>query len=141
MWNLERWGSSSLRCLGSSLWWLLLWTAASRLMDLSSCSNAALVVVVPRLYSTGSVVVASWLSCSEACRIFLDQGSNPCPLHWQVNSYPLHHREVQKRLLFFLSNFIEIKDFFEEKIVGINEKKKSVQRRPFQAEGAAKTRV
>ena len=26
------------------------------------------------------------LSCSEACGIFLDQGSNPCPLHWQADS-------------------------------------------------------
>ena len=33
-----------------------------------------------------SVVVARGLSCSTACGIFLDQGSNPCPLHWQVDS-------------------------------------------------------
>uniref|UniRef100_A0A8C6B8Q3 Uncharacterized protein n=1 Tax=Monodon monoceros TaxID=40151 RepID=A0A8C6B8Q3_MONMO len=33
--------------------------------------------------STGSVVVAQGLSCSAACGIFLDQGSNPCRLHWQ----------------------------------------------------------
>ena len=33
-----------------------------------------------------SVVVAHGLSCSAACRIFLDQGSNPCPLHWQADS-------------------------------------------------------
>ena len=36
----------------------------------------------------------SWahgLSCSAACGIFLDQGSNPCPLHWQAFSYPLRH--------------------------------------------------
>ena len=33
-----------------------------------------------------SVVVAHGLSCSAACGIFLDQGSNPCPLHWQVDS-------------------------------------------------------
>ena len=26
------------------------------------------------------------LSCSSACGIFLDQGSNPCPLHWQADS-------------------------------------------------------
>ena len=26
------------------------------------------------------------LSCSRACGIFPDQGSNPCPLHWQVDS-------------------------------------------------------
>ena len=29
------------------------------------------------------------LSCSEACGVFTDQGSNPCPLHWQADSYPL----------------------------------------------------
>ena len=36
----------------------------------------------PRLQSTGSVVVVHELSCSEACGIFPDQGSNPCLLHW-----------------------------------------------------------
>ena len=25
-------------------------------------------------------------SCPEACEIFLDQESNPCPLHWQADS-------------------------------------------------------
>ena len=34
----------------------------------------------------GSVVVAHWLSRSAACGIFPDQGSNPCPLHWQADS-------------------------------------------------------
>ena len=34
-------------------------------------------VAAPRLWSTRSVVVAHRLSCSEACGIFLDQGSNP----------------------------------------------------------------
>ena len=33
-----------------------------------------------------SVAVARWLSCSTAHGIFLDQGSNSCPLHWQVDS-------------------------------------------------------
>ena len=33
-----------------------------------------------------SVVVAHGLSCSAACGIFPDQGSNPCPLHWQEDS-------------------------------------------------------
>ena len=28
------------------------------------------------------------LSGSLASGIFLDQGSNLCPLHWQTNSYP-----------------------------------------------------
>ena len=26
-------------------------------------------------------------------RIFLDQGSNSCPLHWQADSYPLCHQQ------------------------------------------------
>ena len=30
-----------------------------------------------------SVVVACVLTCSEACGIFPDQGSNTCPLPWQ----------------------------------------------------------
>ena len=34
----------------------------------------------------GSVVVAHGPSCSAACGIFADQGSNPCPLHWQADS-------------------------------------------------------
>ena len=36
--------------------------------------------------------MAHGLSCSAACGIFLDQGSNPCPLHWQVDSQPLRHQ-------------------------------------------------
>ena len=30
------------------------------------------------------------LSCPVACGIFLDQGLNSCPLHWQADSQPLH---------------------------------------------------
>ena len=41
---------------------------------------------------TGSVVVAHGPSCSAACGIFPDQGSNPCPLHWQADSQPLSHQ-------------------------------------------------
>ena len=29
---------------------------------------------------------------SAACGIFLDQGSNPCILHWQADSLPLSHQ-------------------------------------------------
>ena len=39
-----------------------------------------------------SVVVAHGLSCSSACGICLNQGSNLCPLHWQVEAYPLYHQ-------------------------------------------------
>ena len=38
------------------------------------------------LGARASVVVARGLSCSAACGIFPDQGSNPCPLHWQADS-------------------------------------------------------
>ena len=40
----------------------------------------------------GSVVVAHGHSCSVACGIFPDQGSNPRPLHWQADSQPLRHQ-------------------------------------------------
>ena len=45
--------------------------------------------------------MAHELSCSVACGIFPDQGSNPCPLHWQVDSQPLRHqRSPSKPLLY-----------------------------------------
>ena len=66
-------GHSSSRCVGLSLSRpLLLWSTGSR------CA--------------GSVVVAHGPSCSTTCGIFPDKGSNPCPLHWQVDSQPLHHQ-------------------------------------------------
>ena len=53
----------------------------------SSCGEQGLLL----LWSTGSrragsVVVAHGPSCSAACGVFPDQGSNPCPLHWQEDS-------------------------------------------------------
>ena len=60
-------GYLSLQCSGFSLRWLLLLQSMG-----SRCSV--------------SVVVAHRPSCSAACGIFSDQGSNPCPLHWQVDS-------------------------------------------------------
>ena len=44
------------------------------------------IVVAHGLQSSGSVVVAHGVSCSAACGIFLDQGSNPCPQRWQADS-------------------------------------------------------
>ena len=66
-------GYSSSRCVGlSPLRPLLLRSTGSR--------------------RAGSVVVAHRPSCSAACGIFPDQGSNPCPLHWQADSQPLRHQ-------------------------------------------------
>ena len=47
----------------------------------------------------GSVVVAHGPSCSVACGIFPDQGSNLCPLHWQADSQPLRHQGSPTSLL------------------------------------------
>ena len=66
-------GHSSSWCTGLSLSWpLLLRSTGSR--------------------HAGSVVVAHGPSRSAACGIFPDQGSNPCPLHWQADSQPLRHQ-------------------------------------------------
>ena len=45
----------------------------------------------------GSVAVAPGPSCSAACGILPDQGSNPCPLHWQADSQPLRHQGSPQR--------------------------------------------
>ena len=76
------------------------------------------------LQSAGSVAVAYGLnscgsqaperrlsSCSAqaqlllACGILPDQGSNPCPLHWQVDSQPLRHKGSPICLFFAFISF------------------------------------
>ena len=54
----------------------------------SSCGKRGyfLVVVCKLLIPVASLVVAHGLSCPATCGIFLDQGSNLCLLHWQVDS-------------------------------------------------------
>ena len=66
-------GHSSSRCMGLSL---------SRPLLLRSTDSRR----------AGSVVVAHGPSCSAACGILPDQGSNPCPLHWKADSQPQHHQ-------------------------------------------------
>ena len=61
--------------------------------------------VAPGLVSTGSAAVAHGLSCPVACGIFLDQGSNPCPLHWQAYSYLLDHEGSPKKKFIFRTLF------------------------------------
>ena len=74
-------GHSSLRCTGLSL---------SRPLLLQSTGSR----------HAGSVVVAQGPSCSVACGIFPDQGSNPYPLHWQADSQPLRHQGSPKPYFF-----------------------------------------
>ena len=66
-------GHSSSRCAGLSL---------SRPFLLRSTGSRR----------AGSAIVAHGPSCSVACGLFSDQGSNPCPLHWQADSQPLRHQ-------------------------------------------------
>ena len=66
-------GHSSSRCAGLSL---------SRPLLLRSTGSRR----------AGSAIVAHGPSCSTACGIFPDQGSNPCPLHWQADFQPLRHQ-------------------------------------------------
>ena len=49
-------------------------------------------VVAPGLQNIGSIVLVHGLSFSMVCGMFPDQGSNPCLLHWQVDSLPLNHQ-------------------------------------------------
>ena len=59
-----------------------------RLLVPESCPAVA----AAGLQSTGSIVVAHGLCCFLACGFFPDQESNPCLLHWQVDSLSLSHQ-------------------------------------------------
>ena len=48
--------------------------------------------------------------CSEACGIFLDQGSNPYLLHWQTDSLPLGHLGSPDFCKISFSSMITVKD-------------------------------
>ena len=94
-------GHSSSRCMGLSLSWPLLLRSTS-----SRCA--------------GSVIVAHGLSCSAACGIFPDQGSNPRPLHWQADSQPLH-RQGSPVWMFIVILCIITKNWKQHKCPWINE--------------------
>ena len=59
------------------------------------------VVAAPGCQNAGSVVVARGLSFSAAYGIFPDQRSNPCLLHWQVDSLAPSHQESPVLILNF----------------------------------------
>ena len=79
----ESGGHSSSRCAGLSL---------SRPLLLRSTGSRC----------AGSAIVAHEPSCSAACGIFPNQGSNPCPLHWQAESQPLRHQGREAPGIVFL---------------------------------------
>ena len=53
-----------------------------------------MVVVHELLIAVTSLVAAHGPRCFAAYGIFLDQGSNQCPLHWQADSYPLYSQGI-----------------------------------------------
>ena len=55
----------------------------------------------------GPVVVARGPSCSEACGVISDQGSDSCVLRWQVGSLPLR-REAPFACSFVLQKLLYI---------------------------------
>ena len=65
--------------------------------------------------------MAQGLSCSSACGIFWDQGSNLCPLHRQADSYSLHQQgsplaynsEDRKYIIYFRKSPIQNRAFFK----------------------------
>ena len=50
--------------------------------------------------------MAHGLSCSTACGIFPDQGLNPCPLHWQADSFFFFFNLLFCVFILFLFNFL-----------------------------------
>ena len=62
---------------------------------MNGCKREELECLFPSVISV-FVVQYLWLSIglsdSVTCETFLDQGSNPCSLHWQADSYLLYHQ-------------------------------------------------
>ena len=96
-------GYSSLCCAGFSL---------RRLPPLQCTGSRWTGSVVARgLQRAGSAAVAHRPSHSAACGILPDQGSNPCPLHWQVDSQTLCH-QGSPFFFFFLMLASDARRFF-----------------------------
>ena len=95
-------GHSSSRCAGLSL---------SRPLLLRSTGSRR----------AGSAIMAHGPSRSVACGIFPDQGSNPCPLHWQADSQPLRH-QGSPWLSFKVYNIILVEETDEVTYLACNSK-------------------
>ena len=84
---------------GFSLRWLLLGNTGSKHTGFGSCG-----VWAPYLWLTGPRGVG-FSSYSEACWIFLHQGSTLCPHPWWADSWPLDH---QRSSLLSFVKFLEL---------------------------------
>ena len=89
--------------------------AASRGYSSSWCTGLSLSRPLP-LRSTGSrragsVIVAHRPSCSAACGILPERGTNPCTLHWQADSQPLRHQGSPRIPIFDMRNLFQNLNF------------------------------
>ena len=80
-------------CRPQQLWHTGLVVATFRVQSagLSSCGTWAWQLLLSGSRVQAQQLWCAGLSCSVTCGILSDQGLNPCPLHWQVDSYPLYH--------------------------------------------------
>ena len=58
------------------------------------------------LIVVASLVTEHRFQGAEACEIFLHQGSNLCPLHWQADSQPLDYQGSPSLKLLILSSIV-----------------------------------
>ena len=77
--------------------------------------HGLLIAVASLTAEQASVAVACGFSYPAACGIFLDQGSNPCPLHWQADSLPLDH-QANPRPIFYMIGTIKLAAFPESSL-------------------------
>ena len=63
--------------------WKVSGTCCGRDLQVGQLQCVSLVVVARGLDSCGTQALLL-----AACGIFPDQGSDPCPLHWQADTYP-----------------------------------------------------
>ena len=91
--------------VGSSLPWLLLWSAGSRAAGFSRCSMWAQELQLPGSRAQAQKLWCASLAVPPVCAIFPDQGSSPCLLHWQADSLPVSHQgspEVSLEIILYL---------------------------------------
>ena len=93
--------------------WLCWVSVAVKAFSLVAASGSySLVMVCCLLIFVVSLVGKHSLSCSEACGIFLDQGFNPCLLHWPLYSLLLSHHRSPNILSWVIINLEESPTLF-----------------------------
>ena len=102
--SVQRVGATlQLWCTGFILWYHLLQRSTGSSVWASVVAGQGSRSVAHRFQSTGSTAAVHGLSCSVACGIFPDRGSNLCLLQWLVDSSRLS--EPSRKLRMFLTKW------------------------------------